>query len=143
MSDRNDPHPCADCWDYWASRPEQVSCHEGITWPVQLIWDAAHGLPVVEVPLDDPDMALDEDWPWGFPINLVSVAEHVRQAMTADLSYPVILSPTGYIVDGYHRALRSLLEKRTTLRAQKLSAMPAGGRPCPKGCPLELKDKRV
>ena len=128
-------HPCAHCWDLWPERPEHVTCQEGMAWPVDSIWAAADGLPVIEIRLDDPSLELGESWPWEDPMSMVTVAEHVQRAWQADPSYPIILAPRemgGYIVDGYHRALRALLEHRETIKAQQLFSMPADGRACPR-----------
>ena len=42
----------------------------------------------------------------------------------ADLSYPIILGPTGNVLDGVHRVAKAMLAGQTTVRAVRLPAMP-------------------
>lgn len=59
---------------------------------------------------------IDEAY-WGPPMTCRDVAEHARLISEADLSYPVILSNDGRIMDGMHRVLKSLMQGHTHIRA--------------------------
>jgi hypothetical protein len=41
-----------------------------------------------------------------------------------DLSYPIIQAPDGWIMDGYHRIAKAILEGKTTIKAVRLPALP-------------------
>ena len=45
------------------------------------------------------------------------VADHAQRILEADLSYPVIVSATGWIMDGCHRLAKAHLEGRKTILA--------------------------
>ena len=42
----------------------------------------------------------------------------------ADLKYPIILDDTGFICDGWHRLLKSIVEGKDTIKAIRLKVMP-------------------
>jgi len=77
-------------------------------WDVRRLWELSSGLPVKEL---DPESFHEwNDWGWEHEINLGLIAEHMKRVLGADLSYPVILSAEGYIMDGCHRITRAWLE---------------------------------
>jgi ParB-like chromosome segregation protein Spo0J len=41
----------------------------------------------------------------------------MERVIDADLSYPILIHPTGWLMDGYHRVARALMEGRKTLPA--------------------------
>jgi len=43
--------------------------------------------------------------------------EHIKQVNNADLSYPIILSESGEIMDGRHRICKALLKNKSTIKA--------------------------
>ena len=50
-----------------------------------------------------------------------------------DLSYPIIQAPDGWIMDGYHRIAKAILEGKTTIKAVRLPALPEPDREIAKG----------
>ena len=74
-------------------------------WDVDRLVELARHLPVEHVALDDI-RELDEDY-WG-AMTCRQVAEHARLVEGADLSYPIILSRDGRVMDGMHRVLKAL-----------------------------------
>jgi len=48
----------------------------------------------------------------------------IRRVMNSDLSIPIIISPAGGILDGYHRIAKALLEGREYVMAYRLLDMP-------------------
>lgn len=48
----------------------------------------------------------------------------VSRMNDADLSYPVIQTPTGYICNGWHRLARAILRGDETIKAVRLKQMP-------------------
>ena len=68
---------------------------------------------------------LDEDWSgederptWR------AMLEHVRLMEEADLSYPIILSATGAVMDGMHRIAKATLQGRHEIEAVQFDEDP-------------------
>lgn len=53
-----------------------------------------------------------------------SFVEHVRFVGEADLSYPIILSTDGRVMDGMHRVAKALLAGQETIEAVQFSQDP-------------------
>jgi hypothetical protein len=98
-----------------------------LIWNVNKLVEAATGLPVRDVPLDDIQ-ELDETF-WydegGAPPTCRSVCIHVKLIQETDLQYPIILCPQGRVIDGMHRVCKALIAGHSTLKAIQLPAMPA------------------
>ena len=45
--------------------------------------------------------------------------------MDADMSYPIIMDDEGFIMDGWHRVAKALLEGRETIKAVRFENTPA------------------
>lgn len=54
-----------------------------------------------------------------------SIIEHMRLVEAADCSWPIILSPSGCVMDGMHRVGKALLEGRASIAAIRFDVMPA------------------
>ncbi|MFC1679154.1 hypothetical protein ACFL2T_02960 [Elusimicrobiota bacterium] len=48
-----------------------------------------------------------------------AIVEHMRLTKETDLSFPIILSADGRLMDGMHRVAKALLEGRETIEAVK------------------------
>lgn len=84
----------------------------------------AAGLPVESVPIDSIK-AFDEDcWFGGAPVTCRMVARHAGLIQEADLSYPVILSADGRLMDGGHRISKAWLLGMTTIDAVRFTIDP-------------------
>ena len=53
-----------------------------------------------------------------------SIVEHTRLIGETDLSYPIILSSDGRVMDGMHRVAKALLEGQVTIEAVQFSQDP-------------------
>jgi hypothetical protein len=53
-----------------------------------------------------------------------SILEHIRLIRDTDLSYPIILSSEGRVMDGMHRVAKALLEGLETIEAVQFSQDP-------------------
>lgn len=53
------------------------------------------------------------------------MAHHMRRALDVDTSYPVILDEQGFIMDGWHRVLRALIDGKATIKAVRFDKTPA------------------
>lgn len=100
-----------------------VSSHrDGQTyvWDVHKLWKLAAELDVVEVPVVDLEHHLDEmcwfDTAQYVP-TVKAIAEHSEKIQGADLSFPIILSTRGEVMDGMHRLAKAWLEGKPTIKA--------------------------
>ena len=53
-----------------------------------------------------------------------AIVEHMRLIEETDLSFPIILSSNGRVMDGMHRVAKALLEGRETVEAVKFNQDP-------------------
>jgi len=94
---------------------------------MQQLWDMAARLPVKRVRVSELN-ALDEvRWfseRMGRLPTCRAVAEHARNIYEADFKYPIILSPSGVVLDGMHRLCKAFLEGIEEVDAVQLSCEP-------------------
>jgi len=93
-------------------------------WWTENLWAASAELPVIEVAIDDIAEFDQDCWFRGRAPSCREVAEHARRINEADLSYPVILSASGVLLDGGHRVSRAWLEGRTSVKARRFDVDP-------------------
>ena len=90
-------------------------------------WELAEGLAVKKVRFSELD-GFDEVCWFGGPRNILptcrAIAEHARDIYEADLSYPIILSPSGGVLDGWHRICKAFIYGIEDLDAVQLTTMP-------------------
>jgi hypothetical protein len=95
---------------------------------MEQLWEIAAGLPRKKVRISELDALDDVRW-FGGPMDIRptcrSVAEHAWDIQHADLSYPIILSPDGAVLDGMHRLCKAWLEGLEEIDAVQLLEMPA------------------
>ena len=53
-----------------------------------------------------------------------AIVEHVRLIEETDLSYPIILSSDGRVMDGMHRVAKALLKRQETIEAVQFKKDP-------------------
>jgi hypothetical protein len=53
-----------------------------------------------------------------------AVAEHAKRIMAVDLSYPIILSQAGNVMDGLHRVARAFLDGNVYVKAVRFTIDP-------------------
>jgi hypothetical protein len=94
---------------------------------MQQLWEMAEGLPRKRVRVADLN-ALDEvRWfseLMNKPPTCRAVAEHARQIYEADFHFPIILSPSGVVLDGMHRLCKAFLDGMEEIDAVQLTVMP-------------------
>ena len=94
---------------------------------MQQLWEMAEGLPSRKVRVSDLN-ALDEVRWFSERMNKLptcrAVAEHARDIYEADFRFPIILSPSGVVLDGMHRLCKAFLEGMEEIDAVQLPAMP-------------------
>ena len=101
-------------------------------WDVDRLVSLSAGLPIVEVPLAAIGEIDSEYWyDHGYRPTVRSVTEHARLIAEVDLSWPILLSHEGRVMDGMHRVARALLDGATAIRAvQFASAIEPDYRDC-------------
>lgn len=52
------------------------------------------------------------------------IAHHVRRAMDVKTEYPIIMCQQGFIMDGWHRVLRALIDGKTAIKAVRFATTP-------------------
>jgi hypothetical protein len=94
---------------------------------MQQLWDMAAGLPSKKVRVSDLN-ALDEIRWFSERMQRLptcrAVAEHARDIYEVDFQFPIILSPSGEVLDGMHRLCKSLLLGLEQIDAVQLPRMP-------------------
>ena len=94
---------------------------------MQQLWEMAADLPSKKVRLSGLN-ALDEVRWFSERMNKLptcrAVAEHAREIYDADFRFPIILSPTGVVLDGMHRLCKAFLLGMEEIDAVQLPAMP-------------------
>jgi hypothetical protein len=94
---------------------------------MQQLWEMAACLPSKKVRLSDLN-ALDEVRWFSERMNKLptcrAVAEHAREIYEVDFRFPIILSPTGVVLDGMHRLCKAFLLGMEEIDAVQLATMP-------------------
>ena len=89
-------------------------------WDIDRLVALAERLPVAEVPLA-AIRELDETY-WydhGYAPTCRSVAEHAQLIEQADLSFPILLSSDGRVMDGMHRVAKALICNLASVPARR------------------------
>lgn len=92
---------------------------ETLVYNVERLWMLTEELPVQTIPLSQVEDELDYPYSW-FKTKKPSpreVARHAQLIYEADLSYPIILSAKGIVMDGLHRISKAWLLGVTTIQA--------------------------
>lgn len=95
---------------------------DGYSYAVTRLIEHSKNLPVFEIPLAAIHIG---EKVFSESRTARAIAEHVKRVNETDLKYPIILDPDGFIVDGWHRVVKALLEERETIKAVRLEEMPA------------------
>ena len=92
-------------------------------WKAKTLYDAAEaqGCKPYRLPLKFVNMGNDR---WRKSGRIVDVAHHYLRIVNADTSIPIIISPVGCILDGYHRIVRALADGEKYVMALRLTDMP-------------------
>lgn len=95
--------------------------NNGKSYNVEDIIKLAEDLLEFNLPLIELDISVQ---PWKLT-NIAGFVYHAKRILEADYkTYPVILDPTGYICDGWHRVAHAILNGETTIRAKILKVLP-------------------
>lgn len=103
----------------------EESCYteNGEEWSAATLYKAAkeQGCKAFKYPLKYFDMSttrfLNVD-------NVFDFAHHAKRVANADTSIPVLFSPVGGLMDGYHRVVKALINGDTYILAYRLLVLP-------------------
>lgn len=94
---------------------------DGNRYSVARLLDDSKDLPIFDAPLAALD--LEGCYVWR-DCTLHGAAYHLRRAMKADLSVPILLGWNGSIVDGRHRIVKALMQGKRTIPARRMTWKP-------------------
>lgn len=100
---------------------ENTYSHNGKVWTVTNLIARAKDLEPFDLPLAAIYLGTEVWTPEGSPFGL---AYHMRRALDVDTNYPVIMSEEGFIMDGWHRVLRALIDGKPTIKAVRFNKTP-------------------
>jgi len=96
-------------------------------WTMPTIWAAAEGKATISVAIDALNILDAVVW-FGGPKNVEPtirrVAERARDIFSADLSYPIIMTKSGDVLDGAHRIAKAYLQGERTIAAVVIDDYP-------------------
>jgi hypothetical protein len=100
---------------------------ERLIWSVERLWELARDLPVESVPLKQFETRLANSsihfWAKELPTGL-EIADHFSHLLRVDLEYPIILTPDGTVMDGFHRLIKAWALGHETIRVVRFSGLP-------------------
>lgn len=94
-----------------------------LTWSVRRLWQLAEELPREQVPVEELHPGR---YQWGDPQRLP--LDRLRRVLESDLSYPILLTGDGMIMDGVHRLMKACLLGRQTVLAVRFDEYPVPDR---------------
>lgn len=75
---------------------------------------------VIEIDLQSLDLSVS---PWEMS-TIADFVAHSFDVQKCDYEYPIIMSPDGWIMNGWHRVVKALLEDKKTITAHRIVALP-------------------
>lgn len=115
-------------------------------WYIDRLWLAAKDLPIEDLPVSQVRELDEVCWfsdAWGKKPTCRAVIEHCQRIMAADLSFPIILSPKGEVLDGVHRIAKAMLAGQMSVRAVRFTTMPPPDDLIPPGDPRYEADPAI
>ena len=94
---------------------------DGKVWTVTNLIARAKDLEAFDLPLAAIYSGSEVWTPVG---SAYGIAHHVRRALDVDTSFPIIMCQQGFIMDGWHRVLRALIDGKTTIKAVRFAETP-------------------
>lgn len=92
----------------------------GKIWYTSRLIEYSKDLPKFDLPLKHVDLDV---MPFDI-LNILDMALHTKRIISANLDYPVIMSDTGYICNGWHRIAKALIEEIKFVVAVRFEEMP-------------------
>lgn len=94
-------------------------------WYTERLWKLASALPTIQVAIDSIKEFEENCWfSEDTPPTCKAVALHAQRIHDADLSYPIILSADGGLMDGGHRLAKAWLLEQQLINAVQFTVDP-------------------
>lgn len=94
---------------------------DGAVWSVTRLIEHSKGLEIFEIPL--AGIFIGEKI-FSESRTARAIAEHVKRVNETSLEYPILLDPDGFIMDGWHRVIKALVNGEETIKAVRFIDMP-------------------
>ena len=108
-----------------AEKHSRLTAKDRFFWWTERLWVLARDLPVITVNLDGIKEFEENCWFLKLEdATCKAVAKHAKRIVDADLSFPIILSSEGLLMDGGHRISKAWLNGSTEIRAVKFEIDP-------------------
>ena len=94
-------------------------------WTVKRLWELSRELPRFDYEIARFGGFEQDCWYGSLKVPTIrSVLEHIQRIEASDLSYPILLSRSGEVMDGVHRICKAWLAGLATLPALQFAADP-------------------
>jgi hypothetical protein len=94
-------------------------------WKVESLWELSSILTPFDYAIADYEGLNEDHWYCGVNIpTIASILEHIQRIETSDLTYPIILSQEGEVMDGLHRICKAKLRGQDTIHAVQFPQTP-------------------
>ena len=102
---------------------ESNAMTDGLSWSAKLLYETAEKQKcrAEKFPLKFVNTSAS---PFESSDRLCDMIYHARRINNADTGIPIIISPLGGILDGYHRVARAMLDVETSIMCYRLKDMP-------------------
>lgn len=100
---------------------ENTYTHGDKVWTVSNLIERSKDLPVFELPIQAIYLGANI---WSPIRSAKSLAKHMKRVMSASLDHPIILDEDGFIMDGWHRVTRALVDGVATVKAVRFEENP-------------------
>lgn len=94
-----------------------------VAYDLNILLEAIKGLDVFDIQLAAIDLSVT---PWSGDIDIRRFIYHMNRCNKTEPEYPIILNPSGYIIDGWHRVVKAIIDGKTEIPAVRLITMPEG-----------------
>ena len=105
--------------DQFYVKDNTCSCGNKV-WESGTLFAAAKDLEPYDLQLS----ALDLATPFATSDTIALFCYQMKRVQDADLSYPIIQAPDGWIMDGLHRIVKAIMNGETTIKAVRLPVLP-------------------
>lgn len=94
---------------------------DGYYWAVTRLIEHSKNLSIIEIPLAAVHIG---EKVFKESRTARSIAEHIKRVNETSLEYPILLDPDGFIMDGWHRVVKALVEGQESIKAIRFKRMP-------------------
>lgn len=101
---------------------EHFVCWKGYDYNVLDLIEFTKSYKSIECPIEAFDMTYTLT---SKVMTIYEHAEHMAIVNKADLKYPIILAPDGFLLDGRHRVIKTLIKGLDTIKVIRLNSMPS------------------